>query len=586
MATKTVNLVIKLKDNVSSKLSKIRGGLGKMGAAFKKAALATVAMAAAVGVAMVKMVKVFAAQQDAEIALASALDNVGLSGQKLLPIFQEYATSIQRVTKYGDEGILAAMAYGKNLGINTGQLKEATTAAIGLAAKYKIDLQTAMMLVGRASQGQTQMLTRYGIVMDETLSPQEKFNDLLVIGAEAFKLAEAETQSASGAWTQFKNAVGDAQETIIAAITDGDDMIGMINGMTEAVARLIDDGDLSAWANDVKIGFDAITPAIEKVWFLIQAVAAGARTIGGFIGGSLGEMQNQGTERATFGGMKKQFAAGLEAGKTAQQDYLDRKEAFKKAFVEERAAKLKLAEEVAEKELGAQDEINTQKQASAQTVIDAERIAAAKIRLWNAEGNAAALALVEKRVRAAKLAKDLAAATTDKEKKLIRDAYKLEEDKLVNAATAATMAEKSARVIAEKSARVIAETAPEIAAEIPSALTPDSLAQGLGAPTAPTQYGGGITDLAGVNEIFGSLTTRKLEGGGGLTTNKALEQIKELLGTNPEDMAEALKTALVDVYQEAWQVNSESLSEQLEITNDTLAEMYKLQQDRLGGVLN
>ena len=132
-----------------------------------------------------------------------------------------YAAEMQKQTIYGDELILSQMAYGKNLGINTEQLEAATTAAIGLAAKYRLELNSAMMLVGRAALGQTQMLTRYGIVLDETLGPQEKFSALLKIGAENFHLAIAETETAAGAIAQFKNAIGDLSESLAEPFLPG-----------------------------------------------------------------------------------------------------------------------------------------------------------------------------------------------------------------------------------------------------------------------------------------------------------------------------------------------------------------------------
>jgi hypothetical protein len=106
------------------------------------------------------------------------------------------------------------MTYAKNLGVQTSQLEAAAKAAVGLAAKYRLDLNSAMQLVGRASQGQTQMLTRYGIILEETLSPQEKFNALLKIGADSFSLAEAQAKTASGEIAQMNNAVGDYGEVL------------------------------------------------------------------------------------------------------------------------------------------------------------------------------------------------------------------------------------------------------------------------------------------------------------------------------------------------------------------------------------
>jgi hypothetical protein len=146
-------------------------------------------------------------QENAERELMAAT-------QSSITEFKNYAAAMQRLTIYGDEQIISQMAYAANLGVTTNKLKEATTAAIGLAARFRIDLSSAMMLVGRASQGQTQLLTRYGIVIDQSLSAQEKFNELLKIGAESFNLAQEAAKTAQGTTTQFRNALSDLGETL------------------------------------------------------------------------------------------------------------------------------------------------------------------------------------------------------------------------------------------------------------------------------------------------------------------------------------------------------------------------------------
>jgi len=153
-------------------------------------------------------------QEKAEIELAAALGETDLVTRKSVEIYKAFASQMQRQTIYADELILSQMAYAKNLGVTEDSLKDATKAAIGLAAAYRIELESAMMLVGRASQGQTQMLARYGIVIDESLSAQEKFNKLLDIGAGKFHLAEAETKTISGQMAQFKNSVNEAAEEV------------------------------------------------------------------------------------------------------------------------------------------------------------------------------------------------------------------------------------------------------------------------------------------------------------------------------------------------------------------------------------
>jgi len=175
-------------------------------------------------------------QEKAERALSAAI------GTKSIAAFKAYAAEMQKLTIYGDEQIINQMAYAKNLGVTTDKLQEATTAAIGLAARFRIDLASAMMLVGRASQGQTQMLTRYGIIIDQTLSDTEKFNALLKIGAASFHLAEEEANTAEGTFTQFKKAVGDLAEVIgkpflETMAKDARNLKTHIEGTTEAIEK-------------------------------------------------------------------------------------------------------------------------------------------------------------------------------------------------------------------------------------------------------------------------------------------------------------------------------------------------------------
>lgn len=179
---------------------------------------ATIAGVAAVGAAIVSLgvasVRAFGEQEKVEKQLASAIANTGDSVEDNLAKLKDYASAIQKTTTFGDEAVLSAMAYGKNLGIMTDQLDEAATAAVGLSAKLGIDLRTTMMLLGRASKGQTQMLTRYGLTLDAASSPQEKFNQLLKIGADNFTLAEAEAATNTGAIKQMSNSWGDMLEKI------------------------------------------------------------------------------------------------------------------------------------------------------------------------------------------------------------------------------------------------------------------------------------------------------------------------------------------------------------------------------------
>ncbi len=187
-----------------------------MQAVSKRAALMLAGGVVAIG----GFVKLQAEQEKAEQGLAAALKRTGDFSEEALQDLKDFASGIQEVTVFGDEMILSQITIAKNLGVNTDQLKDATTASIGLAKIIGKDLNTAFLLVARAAVGDTASLKRYGITLDETLSSQEKFNAVLKLGADGFQLAEAETETLAGSMTQLKNLLGDLGESIGAVFID------------------------------------------------------------------------------------------------------------------------------------------------------------------------------------------------------------------------------------------------------------------------------------------------------------------------------------------------------------------------------
>lgn len=227
----------------------------------KAIAGATVA-SAAISAFAYSSIKAFMEQEQAANDLSAAIENNGGSALRALPHLQALASQIQKLTVYDDDAIVSAMAFGKNLGIETNQLDAAARAAVGLAAKFRIDLQTAMQMLGMASQGNTSRLKRYGITIDENLSSQEKFNQLLKIGAANFGLAERAAGTTSGRLQQMKNSWGDFKESMGETIINTLELNNKIQGLT---------GFLQAANKEVT----GISPALKEM-----AVYAGAAAVG------------------------------------------------------------------------------------------------------------------------------------------------------------------------------------------------------------------------------------------------------------------------------------------------------------------
>lgn len=206
-----------LKTALSAARSAVSSAVDAMEGAFKKiyniGKWAALGIGAYLGVATYEAMK----QESAEHALAAALKITGDSSKETMSRFKDFAASIQKVTTYADEDILSQMAHAKILGVTADRLEDVAKAAIGLAARFSIDLGTAFTVISRASQGvflfRGSMATLRKMI-DQTLSPQEKFNKLIEIGTSSFGLAEAAADTTTGRLKQMKNALGEIAETI------------------------------------------------------------------------------------------------------------------------------------------------------------------------------------------------------------------------------------------------------------------------------------------------------------------------------------------------------------------------------------
>jgi len=215
MAKRSVDIIVSAKDQASRQLAGIGRNVDTFGK--KLGNLKRLAIGAFGGVAITRgimdTVEAFGIQEQAERKLADALANLGTVSGRANEEMRAFAASIQRQTTIGDEAVLQMMALGASLGkLSGGALRDATRAAIGLSRALGTDTTAAMRLIARAAIGDTSQLARYGIKLSELMSPQEKFNELLRIGASNFNLARGEAQTMTGQIQQMKNSWGDAKE--------------------------------------------------------------------------------------------------------------------------------------------------------------------------------------------------------------------------------------------------------------------------------------------------------------------------------------------------------------------------------------
>ena len=179
------------------------------------AAIMAIRKAGRVIIATVKeWVNLAAKQELAEINLAAALKASGVYTDALNASYQAFATSIQAVTKYGDEEVLTLMALMKNLGVTTDRLEEATKMAIGLATATGRDVQSMAMYIALAEQGEFTMLRRYIPALRATTDATEQMKIITDFAARGFKVAQTQTASFAIGLTQLRNLWGDLKEKL------------------------------------------------------------------------------------------------------------------------------------------------------------------------------------------------------------------------------------------------------------------------------------------------------------------------------------------------------------------------------------
>ena len=236
-------------------------------------------------------------QEDAINRLNIALKASGRFTEQASKDFQEYASSLQAVTKFGDEAILENAALIQSLGqLSQEGLKGATQAALDLSAALGISLNTAATLVGKAATGEIGTFSRYGLAIKKGADEAETFaNALDAINSKFGGAAAGQVETFSGASAQLSNTFGDLTETFGFFVTRNDLVVSAIGGLNKAIAELdtfIKNNEASIREfinNGILSALDAIQPLARGIVFL-NDVFVGLNTTWDFIKLNLNEL--------------------------------------------------------------------------------------------------------------------------------------------------------------------------------------------------------------------------------------------------------------------------------------------------------
>jgi len=201
--------------NGISGLDKLKNSASKVAEGLKTVALAGAAMGVALVVAAKKAADAAGIQEKAEVALATAMKTAGTYTEEAFKHNLEYASSLQKITTFGDETILTVQKLLSNYGAQGKELDDLTKASLDFATATGMSLEGAAALVGKTIGSTTNALTRYGITVEGAVGSTERMQAAVTGISKLFGgAAQAEAQTYAGRLKQMQNQWGDLVEKI------------------------------------------------------------------------------------------------------------------------------------------------------------------------------------------------------------------------------------------------------------------------------------------------------------------------------------------------------------------------------------
>ena len=212
------------------------------------AAIATYLSFKAVEEILKKSIHAAIEQEQAQIALNSALAITGQYTKEASESFMRYAETLSELTGVQDNVIIKNAATLVSIGKLTGEgLNTATKAALDLAAGLQIDVGSAFDIVTKATQGNVMALKKYGLAVQNGASDSQKFAQTLeFINRQFGGAAENQINTFGGAITKLGNSVEKVFEGIGTNFTNSTKF--------RAVIMVISDAFLSLAKSIAKVG--------------------------------------------------------------------------------------------------------------------------------------------------------------------------------------------------------------------------------------------------------------------------------------------------------------------------------------------
>ncbi len=190
--------------SMSSFATKAKSYGPMVGAAFAAAAVGFVAMS----------IKWAAAEEVVSKQTAELLKSQGVMWADVSGEFDAYMKQLERLTAYNDTDLQMAFNSMISAGMSYTEAMGSMNTVTSMAFSLNSDLGSMAQLVGKAYNGQTAALSRYGIVLEKGLSQSEGFAALQKHVADNLADASARSQTFEGQLDNLNNQMYNVGEVI------------------------------------------------------------------------------------------------------------------------------------------------------------------------------------------------------------------------------------------------------------------------------------------------------------------------------------------------------------------------------------
>ncbi|MDD5355857.1 MAG: hypothetical protein PHY56_04935, partial [Candidatus Omnitrophica bacterium] len=299
MSSEEIKYILSVKDDGTATINKVNSELSSLDDHAKKANTSFSSMTsimsglktAIVGIGLYKLVgelkslaQEAGAAQKSSAGLTQSMISNGRYSEQLHKKLIDTAKALQQVTTYEDdatiEGQKFLLMYSK---ISDNLLPRATEAMLDLAAMMGGDLSGAAKLLGKASEGVTSGLSRYGIVIDESTAKSGDFGKILdavteKVGGQARALAT----TGIGQWEQLNNLWGDARENLGDLVLElGEGFLPILRDVVTSINNLVEDKDkISDWATNFQIQLINVEAEVMRLAMLVDKAGGTLTSIG------------------------------------------------------------------------------------------------------------------------------------------------------------------------------------------------------------------------------------------------------------------------------------------------------------------